>query len=161
MVKALLSGIFVTCFRLAERWAPSAIECAESEVSLKEAPPSVAVRSCATEVVKLMGGSAQEQITVAGFAGGVGLSGSGCGALAAALWLDHRRWSEQHPGKNQLSTPAIKARLKQFKKSHGDNLSCHKICGRRFATLDEHSLFVAKGGCQELIREVAGVNAAN
>jgi hypothetical protein len=161
MVKALLSGVFITCFKLAEQWAPRAIESAESEVSLKTNLPPNAVRSCASEVVKLMGGRDLEQITVAGFAGGVGLSGSGCGALGAALWLEHRRWSELHPGKNSLSTPAIKARLKRFKKSYGDNLSCEQICGRKFHTIEEHSDFVAKGGCRELIQQLAATTGAN
>ena len=33
-----------------------------------------------------MGGSEEEIAMVAGFAGGLGLSGNGCGALSAAIW---------------------------------------------------------------------------
>ena len=43
--------------------------------------------SCASEVVKKMGGSNEEIVIAAGFAGGFGLSGNACGALGAAIWM--------------------------------------------------------------------------
>ena len=74
-LKYMLSGKFVNCFKLAGKWAPEAL-------------------SCASEMVRKMGGSEEEMLMVAGFAGGLGLSGSGCGALGAAIWknaLIHNR----------------------------------------------------------------------
>jgi len=41
--------------------------------------------SCASEVVRRMGGRDEERVMVSGFAGGLGLSGNGRGALSAAI----------------------------------------------------------------------------
>ena len=44
-----------------------------------------------------MGGSADEAVMVAGFGGGMGLSGNACGALAAAVWMKGVAWCRTHP----------------------------------------------------------------
>ena len=55
--------------------------------------------SCSCEVARKMGASDEEMVMVAGFAGGLGLSGNGCGALSAAIYLDTLAWCRKHPGK--------------------------------------------------------------
>ncbi|WP_273565677.1 C-GCAxxG-C-C family protein [Maribacter halichondriae] len=79
------------CFNLAEQWAPEAVETAtkglSENVNIQQKP-----LSCASQVVKQMGGSDEEMVTVAGFAGGLGLSGEACGALSAAIWKKMLDW---------------------------------------------------------------------
>ncbi len=43
-------------------------------------------------------GTEEESIMVAGFAGGIGLSYNGCGALGAALWYKMLNWGENNQG---------------------------------------------------------------
>ena len=87
-VKYMLSGKFVNCFKLAGKWAPEALDAANEGLALDQSALSQQSMSCASEVVRKMGASEEEMIMVAGFAGGLGLSGSGCGALAAAVWMN-------------------------------------------------------------------------
>ncbi|MFC2104867.1 C-GCAxxG-C-C family (seleno)protein, partial [Bacteroidota bacterium] len=84
--KYMLTGKFLSCFKLAEKWAPEAIKAAHEGLSIELAKTDQHAISCASEVLKKMGGSEEEIIMVAGFAGGLGLSSSGCGALGATIW---------------------------------------------------------------------------
>ena len=47
-----------------------------------------------------MGGTEEESIMVAGFAGGIGLSGNACGALSAAIWYKMLGWAKNNPDKS-------------------------------------------------------------
>ena len=51
--------------------------------------------SCASEVVKKMGTSNEEIVMVAGFAGGLGLSGSACGVLSAVISIKTLRQGQE------------------------------------------------------------------
>jgi hypothetical protein len=75
--KYMVTGKFYGCFKLAEKWAPEAIKVANKELSIEQPELKQQSLSCASEVVKQMGGSAEEMVMVAGFAGGLGLSGNG------------------------------------------------------------------------------------
>jgi len=86
MAKYFFTGKFLSCFTLAEEWAPEAIEEAEEGLAKEWGLPNECI-SCASEVAKNMGANAEEMVMVAGFAGGLGLSGNGCGALCAAIWM--------------------------------------------------------------------------
>ena len=50
-----------------------------------------------------MGGTPEEIQAVAGFAGGLGLSGNGCGALAAALYQKALSLAKENPKRNLYS----------------------------------------------------------
>ena len=76
------------CYILAEKWAPEAIQSATEGLSRGQIDSPRLAISCASEVVKKMGGSDEEMVMVAGFAGGLGLSGNACGALSAAIWMN-------------------------------------------------------------------------
>lgn len=148
-----------TCFELAEQWMPEAIASAESGLSEGEGQDLTRpARSCASEVVSKMGGSEDEATTVAGFAGGIGLSGNACGALGAALWMKGLRWTKEHPDKQPgvfLRGVGDKQTLKVFEDATGGEFLCEQICGRRFASIDAHSAYVEEGGCAELIDALA------
>ncbi|MCK5704260.1 MAG: C_GCAxxG_C_C family protein, partial [Cyclobacteriaceae bacterium] len=86
MAKYFITGKFLSCFNLAEEWAPEAIDAAEEGLSKEWDLPQECI-SCASEVAKKMGASDEEMVMVAGFAGGLGLSGNACGAFSAAIWM--------------------------------------------------------------------------
>lgn len=145
------------CFGLAEKWGPEAVQAAME--SLEQTPngtPHEAL-SCAAETARRMGASEEEAATVAGFAGGLGLSGHGCGALAAAIWIKSLTWSRENPGESPFFNPEAKAVLEAFTEAMGPEMECHRICGRRFATVAEHTAFVKDGGCREVMDVLAGV----
>ena len=73
----MLSGKFVNCFILAGKWAPEALHAAREGLSLEQADLPPESLSCASEVVRKMGGSEKQVVMAAGFAGGLGLAGSG------------------------------------------------------------------------------------
>ncbi|MCA9708429.1 MAG: C_GCAxxG_C_C family protein [Myxococcales bacterium] len=144
------------CFVLAEDWTSEAIDAATE--GLAAVPDHQrAPRSCASEVVAKMGGTDQEAVMVAGFGGGLGLRGGGCGALAAAIWMKGLRWCRAHPGKSPSpwTNTGDKRTLAVFSEATGDEFSCQKICGRTFDGVDDHAEFIEAGGCRALIDALA------
>jgi hypothetical protein len=96
-------------------------------------------------------------VMVAGFAGGIGLSGNACGALGAAIWINTLAWCKNHPGKSPpyFNNPDVKKTLMAFSYATDSEMLCQKICGRNFKTLNDHTEFVKKGGCDKLIDVLA------
>ena len=141
------------CYNLAETWAPDAVHAASEGLSKDKMSWTISPKSCASEVVKELGGSEEEQIMVAGFAGGLGLSGKACGALAAAIWFKTLEWCRSNPGKNPpyFNNKEAKKILKAFKKETGSELRCDQISGRSFKNVDEHTEYICNGGCRNLI----------
>jgi len=111
--------------------------------------------NCATQVAKKMGATDAEMVMVSGFAGGMGLSGNGCGALASAIWMNSLKWIENNPGKSAFGNPKAKATLKRFLKVTNKEMLCQKICSQRFDSIEDHSEFIKKGGCQNLISSLS------
>jgi len=85
IAKYMLTGKFLSCFKLADAWAPEAIRAAEEGLALDPSDLPARPLSCASEVVRLSGGSDAEMVMTAGLAGGIGLSGGGCAKLIQAL----------------------------------------------------------------------------
>ena len=151
MAKYLLSGRFLFCFDLAEQWAPEAIRSATEGLARSETGSPQMPMSCASEVARKMGASDAQMVMVAGFAGGLGLSGNACGALGAAIWMKSLAWCRDHPGKSAYTNPDAKRTLEAFRAATGQRMLCRTITGQRFTTIDEHTEFVRNGGCAELI----------
>lgn len=154
-LKYMLSGKFVGCFKLAGKWAPEALLAAREGLGTNGSEQSQEALSCASEVVRLMGGSEDEIAMVAGFAGGLGLSGNGCGALAAAVWMNALIHNRENPGKPMPYDPDSNDTLKVFYKETDYEMMCDKLCGQKFTNLDEHTEFLKKGGCKKLISVLA------
>jgi C_GCAxxG_C_C family probable redox protein len=158
MFKTMAKGINNSqCFNLAEDWAPEAIQAgseglANDSIELQQKP-----MSCASEVVKKMGGTREEILLVSGFAGGLGLSGEACGALSAAIWLSTLRWCQEHPGKTppMFNNPIAKKYLNAFRAETKSCMLCSEITGQQFETINNHSEYVEKGGCKKLIHLLA------
>ncbi|WP_378174984.1 C-GCAxxG-C-C family (seleno)protein [Aquimarina sp. SS2-1] len=155
MTKYMLTGRFLHCFKLAGQWAPEAVQAALKGLSNKNNEPSKACVSCATEVAKKMGASDEEMIMVAGFAGGLGLSGEGCGALAAAIWMKSLIWCQEEAKKSSLKNPYSKKLLDIFYHNTDSKIICSEITGKHFETIDDHTEFIKNGGCNKLIEILA------
>ena len=154
MVKTMLKGMENSkCFNLAEEWAPEAVRTAIEGLIKKQPKYNQQPLSCATEVAKRMGATDEESVMIAGFAGGMGLSGNACGALGAAIWMKTLRWCKENPGKTPpyLNNPALKKLLNSFKQETGSKIRCKDITNQTFETLDDHTNHIKKGGCKELI----------
>ena len=159
MIKTMLQGMNnSTCFNLAENWLPEAIESAKEGLSQEQTTTTQKTTSCATQVAKKMGATEEEMSMVAGFAGGLGLSGNACGALSTAIWMNSLAWIKVHPDKSAFKNKNAKDTLKAFNNETNSEMICHKICGRTFKTIDEHSEFIKNGGCENLINTLANLN---
>lgn len=141
------------CFNLAEQWSPEAVQSATEGLSEKPIKLTQNPVSCASEVAKKMGANDEEAVMVAGFAGGLGLSGNACGALSAAIWMKTLAWCRENPGKRPpyFNNKGAKEILKSFYKETGSEILCSKISGQRFETIDDHSAFINNGGCKKLM----------
>jgi C_GCAxxG_C_C family probable redox protein len=160
LVKYLITGKPIACFDLAAKWVPEAIQSAHEGLSddMTDMPQSAA--SCASEVVRKMGGCGEDVVMVAGFAGGLGLSGHGCGALSAAIWMNTLLRVREERYKSSLSDPAAERIIEAFYKETDYTMECSAICGRRFATIGEHAEFINNGGCTKLIQVLADAGLA-
>jgi hypothetical protein len=156
MIKTTLQGMNnSTCFNLAENWLPEAIESAKEGLLRKPTASTQETISCATEVAKKMGATNEEMTMVAGFAGGLGLSGNACGALSTAIWMNSLAWVKGHPEKSAFKNKNAKATLEVFNKETNSEMLCHNICQQEFKTIEAHTQFIKNGGCSKLIETLA------
>ena len=151
--KYMISGRFLACFDLAEKWAPDAIRSANKGLGQDPSESTERSVSCASEVVKQMGGGDQEAAMVAGFAGGMGLNGNGCGALSAAIWMKQLAWQRNPSGEK----PDTAEMLDAFLAITGSEMLCRRISGRRFQSVREHTDYICNGGCAKVIETLACV----
>jgi C_GCAxxG_C_C family probable redox protein len=157
ILKTIARGfIYSPCFNLMSHWTPEAVAAAKAGLT-ETTNCTEPCKSCATEVVKKMGASEEESVMVAGFAGGLGLSGEGCGALSAAIWYKMLDWGRKNPGKkpSMFNNPEAKKVLEAFVAVTGGEMNCKVICNRKFSSAEEHSEFIRKGGCRIIIETLA------
>jgi hypothetical protein len=129
---------------------------AEIDAALAEERPAGAALpvSCAALLAERRGASERHATMLAGFAGGVGLSGEGCGALGAALWL--AALDETRRGGNvDLMNPRHMAVVEKFLGAIDGGFECAAIVGRKFADPQEHAAYVAAGGCARILDVLA------
>jgi hypothetical protein len=151
LVKFFIKGQPIACMNLAAKWAPEAIQAAKERLLLAPAHLPEEPMSCASEVARRMGATDEEMVTVAGFAGGIGLSGSGCGALAAAVWLTVLREVRNGKWEYSFNDPVTEKILKSFNDATNGEMKCSKISGRCFNSITDHTEFIKNGGCENLI----------
>ena len=151
LAKFMISGKPIRCFKLADKWAPEAIQSSKIGLSKQLLDlPQIPI-SCASEVVRIMGGSNEEIVMVAGFAGGFGLSGNACGALGAVIWMKTLSRVRKDNYKYSLTDPDLEKIKEIFFEETDYKIECWKICGQRFRTINEHTEFIRNGGCSRLI----------
>ena len=155
VAKYFFSGRFIACSNLAGKWIPEAISSAVEGLAIEHADFSLAPMSCASRVAERMGASDEEMVTVAGLAGGMGLSGNGCGALATAIWMHTLERCKRQVEESTFPDPKAVSTLRVFHGATGSKTTCREITGRRFGTIDDHSAFIRNGGCDRLIDVLA------
>jgi len=151
ILKYFIRGKMVTCFRLAGKWAPFALNTAIEGLSENTDSLYNDAKSCASEVIKKMGGTEEEMVMVAGFAGGYGLSGNACGALSAAIWMNTLRRVKANTYKYTIADPEFENIMKRFFDVTHYEIECSKICGKKFNSVAEHTEYIQNGGCEKLI----------
>lgn len=150
MAKYMLSGRFAHCFQLAELWAPEAISMAMKGLGDK---PYAFERSlsCATEVARKMGANEEQMVMVSGFSGGLGLSGSGCGALSAALWMNALHWCNEHDQGSSFYDPKAQELVNRFFEFTDEQILCEQISKTKFNSAEDHTQYLKTGGCASLL----------
>jgi hypothetical protein len=159
VMKFLIKGQTISCLRMAGKYGPSAFD----EIKAVLADETMEVQSdpvsCATLLAEKIGASEEHALMVAGFAGGIGLSGGACGALGAAIWIKGMRLQEEHEIKNLWGdkdyTSMFDALMDRFLKLTEYEFECSNITGRKFKDTGDHAEFVCQGGCSKLIEELA------
>lgn len=157
----LLTGGPVRCFRMAGRYPSEAFGGIEAVLSEDHDEALPAPVGCAALVAHRMGASDAHIVTAAGLAGGIGLSGSGCGALGAAIWLLGLESLEK--GAKRISYKPEKAQemVERFLRCTGGEFECAKITGRRFDGVADHAAFIRNGGCAEIIETLVACGSGH
>jgi hypothetical protein len=147
----LLKGGMVRCFAGAARYASAAKEAIDAALA---APPGDVPRtplSCSALLARRMGAAGQHAVMAAGFAGGIGLGGGGCGALAAAIWIDGMKTLRSGAERLDFQSRGAMALIDRFLGCTGGQFECAAICGRRFSGVEEHGAYLGDGGCARLV----------
>ncbi len=153
--KYLLKGKPVGCFRMGARYAPvakAAIDAALAPGGVDVAEPPV---SCSALLARRIGASDAHQAMVAGFAGGIGLSGGACGALGAAVWLAAVARDDGFKAAEVRAAPVVE----RFLVASGRRFECAEIVGRTFESAAEHAAYLRQGGCGKLVDALSGASA--
>jgi hypothetical protein len=161
ILKFFLKGGPIVCFSMTADYARiafSEIHAALEEPAIEAPPPPL---SCAALLAQKMGAPEMHQVMAAGFAGGIGLSGSACGALGAAIWLlgmdgDQAEVKTDGPG-DLFNNPKAVALVERYLKSTDYRFECAEIVGRRFENVADHAAYLRQGGCAEIIESVAAI----
>jgi hypothetical protein len=150
MAKYVAKGGPVKCFSMTAGFASATR--AEIDAALAEPLPgrSAAPVSCATLLAQRRGASERHATMLAGFAGGVGLSGEGCGALGAALWLAALD-EVTATGKVDYPSPKGMTIVEKFLTAIDGDFECGAIVGRKFVGPADHARYIASGGCARII----------
>ncbi|OGO38077.1 MAG: hypothetical protein A2W35_21820 [Chloroflexi bacterium RBG_16_57_11] len=157
--KFFLKGGPIVCFSMSANYARVAFSEINTPLAEKQTgapPPPV---SCAALMAKEMGASDLHAVMAAGFAGGIGLSGGGCGALGAAIWITGMNESQEVEVKPDLSNPynnpKALAVVERYLESADYEFECAKIVGRKFESIADHATYLRAGGCAKIIDALA------
>ena len=158
--KFIVKGGPIKCFRMAAGYAPDAaaeINSVFAGEDFETPPPPV---SCVAEFAKKAGASDLHAVMASGFAGGIGLSGSACGVLGAAIWLTSMDCIKNGHSKMDLQNSAAVELMDKFVESSDYEFECAEIVGRKFENISDHSNYLRAGGCSKIIETLAGNTAA-
>ena len=97
-----------------------------------------------------MGLSGLHQVMAAGFAGGIGFSGGGCGALGAAIWIKGLEEPVEVEGFSYSGT-WVNEKIEEFLELSDYEFECSAITGRKFENVADHADFIKSGGCSKII----------
>lgn len=148
------SGATGSCFGMAARYAPVAFSEIQAALSKKYIEAPSAPVSCSAMLAQKMGASGMHTVMAAGLAGGIGLSGGGCGALGAAIWIRGMSFLKEG-GKAAYKAPYVSDVIESFIKCADYEFECSEIVGRRFENIDDHAEYLRDGGCSDIINVLA------
>ncbi len=156
ILRYFLMGGPVRCFRMAARFAPAASREINNSFAANRSLDSALPVSCAAVLARMMGVDEALAVMAAGLAGGIGLSGGGCGALGAAIWITGVRDVNAAGGKMDYKNPHAEAVIERFTQRSGGEMQCAKIVGRMFESVEDHADYLREGGCAKIIDGLAG-----
>ncbi len=151
IVRYMLKGGTIKCFNMAAKFAPLAYRAIEESLAedITDVPDGPV--SCAAIVARKLGATDHQAALVAGFAGGIGLSGGGCGALGATIWLRALQLSQNDEKKLDYKNPALLETVDRFNKCSDCEFECSTIAGKKFKDVHDHIAHVKNGGCRKII----------
>jgi len=154
ILKFFLKGGPVGCFRMAARYAPVAYNTINNTLYRDGIQAPDTPVSCAAMLANKMGMSDIHMVMAAGLAGGIGLSGGGCGALGAAIWITRMNGLRDGIGNKDINLK-ISDMMDKFIRSTDFEYECSGIVGRKFEDYNDHACYLHKGGCSEIIELLA------
>ena len=154
-LKFFLKGGPIVCFSMSAAYARVAFNEINTNLAEKQVEVSAPPVSCAAMLTQKVGASELQTVMAAGFAGGIGLSGDGCGALGAAIWIIGMNSIKQNDKKPGLDNPISSAAMEKFLESSDYEFECSKIVGRKFEDIDDHASYLRQGGCAKIIATLA------
>ena len=155
ILKFFVKGGPVGCFLMAARYARDAFEQIDATLSDHHFEAPFSPVSCAAVLARKMGASDLHATMAAGFAGGIGLSGGGCGALGAAIWIQNIRSSGEEGGSFGFENPQAQATIERFLESSDYEFECAEIVGRKFEDTADHAEYLHAGGCSGILEALA------
>lgn len=154
IVYFLIKGGTIHCFHMAAKYAPVA----QKEIEAAFAEPNITIPSapvsCAAVMARKMGASDLQATMAAGLAGGIGLCGGACGALATAIWMAGIKKLDKGT-KISYKAPYALDLINTFVKNSDYEFECEKIVGRKFESIADHAGFVCGGGCAKIMDTLA------
>lgn len=155
LLKFLIKGGPVICMRMAVKYGPKAFNEINSAFAARPSEAPSPPVSCAAMLAQKMGASEMHTIMAAGLAGGIGLSGGGCGALGAAIWTSGIN-SVKEGASNKVVNKRASDIIDKFIRNTNFELECAKIVGRKFESISDQADYLRGGGCAEIIEVLAG-----
>lgn len=155
VLKFFVKGGPIVCFRMVSRYATAAFNEIKGAYSENPLEIPAAPLSCTAMLAQKMGASEMHATMAAGLAGGIGLCGGGCGALATAVWIIGMNCANEGIQSSDFENPRAQAALESFLKSSDYEFECAKIAGRKFESIDEHAQYLHQGGCAKIIEALA------
>ena len=159
VIRFFVKGGPIVCFTMAARYAPLALSEINATFSSDRLELPLSPVSCATLLAQKMGASEAQAVMAAGFAGGIGLSGGGCGALGAAIWISAMSVIQNGATSNLYESKVFQSQaeetIERFLQSTGYEFECSKIVGRKFENVGDHAAHLRAGGCSEIIATLA------
>lgn len=155
LAKYLLTGKAFDCFRMSDKWGPVAVKIAQENFDKEFHESDEDINSCTIELMNQLNCSDEEKLMVSAFAGGLGLKGSGCGALAAAIWKFSLEKYIETNKRPSMPDPVTDKLLESFYEASDYKMECTEICGRKFQNLKEHTDYINGGGCSHIIKKLS------
>lgn len=159
VLRFFLKGGPIVCFSMTANYARVAFNEINVGLAVEQTEMIAPPVSCAAMLAQKMGVSDLYAVMAAGFAGGIGLSGSACGALGAAIWILGMNDGQEAEGKRDLglpyNNPKAIAVIEKYLIASDYEFECAKIVGRKFENVADHAAYLRAGGCAKIVEALA------